>query len=208
MTDLSKILSDHKLWLEGNGGQRANLRDAYLFGAYLFGANLGGANLRGVDLRGADLGGTDLRDADLRDANLRDANLGGANLSGADLGGADLRDANLFGANLGAFFNCPEKGEFTAWKKLSGGLIAELLIPADAGRTSSLVGRKNRAEFVIVVAIVSNLGLKVTEGFSSHDGTKYTVGEIVRPDKYDPDIRVECTHGIHFFITRKEAEEY
>ena len=25
---------------------------------------------------------------------------------------------------------------------------------------------------------------------------------------FDPDIRVECTSGIHFFITRREAEEY
>ena len=38
--------------------------------------------------------------------------------------------------------------------------------------------------------------------------TIYRVGEIVRPDSYDPDIRVECSHGIHFFITRKEAEDY
>lgn len=29
-----------------------------------------------------------------------------------------------------------------------------------------------------------------------------------RPDKFDPDVRVECSHGIHFFLTREEAETY
>jgi hypothetical protein len=38
--------------------------------------------------------------------------------------------------------------------------------------------------------------------------TLYTQGAMVYPDKYDDDIRIECTHGIHFFITKREAEEY
>jgi len=46
-------------------------------------------------------------------------------------------------------------------------------------------------------------------GISRHDGrTEYAPGIVVRPDKWDPDPRVECTHGIHFFLTRQEAEEY
>ncbi|MBX9496093.1 pentapeptide repeat-containing protein [Yersinia enterocolitica] len=87
LTDLNKILGEHKIWVESyrGNGSRADLR----------GANLCGANLRGADLRDADLCG-----ADLRGANLRDADLCGANLCGADLRGADLRDANLCGANL------------------------------------------------------------------------------------------------------------
>ena len=36
----------------------------------------------------------------------------------------------------------------------------------------------------------------------------YEPGKIVYPDKYDPDIRVECTNGIHFFQTYEEAEEF
>jgi hypothetical protein len=43
----------------------------------------------------------------------------------------------------------------------------------------------------------------------SHDpGTVYTVGAVTRADSYDDDIRVECTHGIHFFITKEEAEQW
>ena len=98
--DLKKILDEHLLWLNGEGGSRADLR-----GANLFGADLRGANLRDADLRGADLSCANLRGANLFGANLSDANLFGANLSDADLRGADLscanlRGANLFGANL------------------------------------------------------------------------------------------------------------
>ncbi len=141
------------------------------------------ANLRGANLRGADLCGADLCDADLSGANLR---------------GANLRGADLSGANLTHFQICPEEGSFIAWKKLLDGVVCKLEIPAEAKRTSSLVGRKCRAEFARVLE---------GEGISYYGGT-YTVGEIVRPDSYDDDIRIECSHGIHFFITRKEAEEY
>ena len=103
--DLKKILDEHLLWLNGEGGSRANLSNANLSGANLFGANLSDADLRGADLscadlRGADLSCANLRGADLSGANLRGADLSGANLSCANLSNANLRGANLFGANL------------------------------------------------------------------------------------------------------------
>ena len=88
--ELRGILDAHKLWLDGNGGKKADLR-----GADLCGADLRGANLRDADLCGADLSGADLSCADLRDADLRDADLSDANLRDADLCDADLRGANL-----------------------------------------------------------------------------------------------------------------
>ncbi len=53
--DLKKILDEHLLWLNGEGGSRANLFGANLFGANLRGANLFGANLRCADLRCASM---------------------------------------------------------------------------------------------------------------------------------------------------------
>jgi len=112
---IKQAIDDHKLWIYGEGGKRADLRGANLSGADLrwadlrwadlSGANLRGANLRGANLRGADLSGAYLSGADLRGANLSGADLSGAdlrgaNLSGANLSGADLRGANLSGANL------------------------------------------------------------------------------------------------------------
>ncbi|HDM9013926.1 TPA: pentapeptide repeat-containing protein [Yersinia enterocolitica] len=107
LTDLNKILGEHKIWVESyrENGSRADLRganlcDADLRGANLRDADLRGANLRDADLRGADLCDADLCDANLRGANLRDANLCGANLRDANLCGANLRGADLCGANL------------------------------------------------------------------------------------------------------------
>jgi hypothetical protein len=41
-------------------------------------------------------------------------------------------------------------------------------------------------------------------GEAKYDGTPYQLG-FIKPDSYDPDPRVECSHGIHFFITKEEA---
>jgi hypothetical protein len=70
---LQHTLEQHKLWLRGEGGQRADLRGAYLSradlrGAYLSRADLRGADMYGADLRGADLSGSDLSGADMREA--------------------------------------------------------------------------------------------------------------------------------------------
>ena len=147
--------------------------------------------------------------ANLSGAYLRGADLSGAYLRGAYLRGANLRVADLSGAELPDFWLCPEEGSFIGWKKLRDGAIAKLEIPAEAKRVCSLVGRKMRAEYVKTLAIFDRDGEPLQSGVGSHDGTtKYIVGEITRPDKFDDDIRVECTHGIHFFITRAEAEAY
>jgi hypothetical protein len=62
------------------------------------------------------------------------------------------------------------------------------------------VGRKCRAEFVEVLE---------GEGVDQHSGTIfYKKGQIVHPDAYDDDVRIECTKGIHFFLTKEEAEEW
>ena len=88
--DLPRILAEHRKWLRGEGGSRANLS----------GANLSRANLSGADLSRANLSGADLSRANLSRANLSRANLSGAYLSRADLSGADLSGAYLSGAYL------------------------------------------------------------------------------------------------------------
>ena len=58
--ELDCVISKHKEWINGDGGEYASLSHA-------------------------DLSSVDLSDADLRDANLRSAGLRGADLRGADL---------------------------------------------------------------------------------------------------------------------------
>ena len=93
--ELDCVISKHKEWINGDGGEYASLSYADLRGASLRYANLSHAYLRGADLSHADLSGADLSDADLRDANLKYANLRDADLTGADLTGANLRYADL-----------------------------------------------------------------------------------------------------------------
>jgi hypothetical protein len=184
----------------------ADLRGANLVCAHLVGANLRAAILRGANLVGANLWGANLVDVDLVGANLVGVILEGADLQYADLRGANLEGANLWGANienakLPDFQLPPEKGSFIAYKKVDTGVI-EILIPEDAKRTSSLVSRKCRASHVRVLE---------GSGFSpTHTEKKleYKEGEVVYADAFNDDIRVDCTSGIHFFMTKKEAEEW
>ena len=98
--EIDKILKEHKNWLNGEGGERADLRGADLRRADLWGADLRRADLQGAYLRRADLRDADLRGANLQDANLQRANLQDANLRLANLRHADLLDADLRGADL------------------------------------------------------------------------------------------------------------
>ena len=202
----------------------ADLSGANLYGADLSGANLYGADLSGANLYGANLYGANLSGANLRSANLRSAYLRSAYLSGADLSGADLRSANLYGAdlsgadlsgadlsgakNIPALANArvsilPEVGQFIGWKKCKAGVLARLMIGKNA-RRSNATGRKCRAEYVKVLEVIG-----ATVGISQHDNkTTYEVGKIVRCDSWNEDRWVECGGGIHFFLTKVEAENY
>ena len=151
------------------------------------------ADLQGADLKGADLKGADLQRADLQVADLQ----------GAYLQGADLQRAKNAVFAMAMVSICPE-GDIIGWKKCKGEVIVKLLIPADAKR-SNATGRKCRAEFAKVLEI---FGDDVAR--SNYDGGKtiYKVGETIRPDKWDDNRWNECSNGIHFFITRAEAEAY
>ena len=127
----------------------------------------------------------------------------------ADLRGANLRGADLIGANLCPLQKAklsivPDSGSFTAWKKCCNDIIVKLEIPADSKR-SSATGRKCRAEFVKVLEIVGGADIAT----SIHDcKTVYRVGEIVKCDKWEEDRFIECGGGIHFYITKEEAEAH
>ena len=139
------------------------------------------------------------------------ANLYEADLRGADLYGANLYEADLRGAeNVKLPIACPEEGEFIGFKKARGGYIVKLKITEDAKRCSA-TGRKCRCSKAMV--------LSITKVDGTDDGTKeaasgrdsdfiYKIGEIVEVSNFCEDRWDECSAGIHFFITRQEAEDY
>ena len=158
-----------------------------------------------------DCDGWENMNADLRNADLCNADLRNADLRYADLRNADLRYAYHLEEATGLYLptTCPSDGAFTAWKKCRDGVIAKLLIPATAKR-SSASGRKCRASEAIVIALYDKDGNEVQEAVSQHeDDFIYRTGETVRPtNPFDENRWEECAPGIHFFVTREEAERY
>ena len=217
--------------LSGANLRSADLRDANLRSANLSGANLSGANLRSADLRSADLRSADLRSANLSGADLWDANLRSADLQGANLRVANLRSAYLSSANLqDAYLSSanlqdadlssaknisdrlnaetsivPETGGFQGWKKCQNNVIVRLRIPASAKR-SSATGRKCRAERALVLEVI---GAEIGESqYKYAPKVIYKKGKVVACNAWNPDRWAECGGGIHFFLTRYEAENY
>ena len=191
--ELKTILEKHKLWLrQEDGGEKANLS----------GSNLSGSNLSGSDLRWSNLSGSDLRWS-----NLNGSDLSGSDLSGSDLSGSDLRWSKGLDSVKNLFYplTCPEKGEYTAFKK-AGEKVVELRISADAKR-SSATGRKCRASKAVVVSITTLDGNPAgNEVCSDYDRSfVYRVGETVDVQNFDENRWNECAPGIHHYITREEA---
>jgi len=170
-------------------------------------ADLSDADLRYADLRDADLRYADLRHAYLRHANLSDADLRDADLSDADLRHANLSDADLSHADLPPTEITPQEGSFIAWKSARGATV-KLKIPEDADRQSCYTSRKCRAEYVEVLAVEYDYGFEPPAEGHHDRSTTYAEGETVHADKFDDDRRVECSNGIHFFMTEEEAENW
>lgn len=121
----------------------------------------------------------------------------------------DFKSTSIEGAKFPAHFQdrfqiCPE-GELIVYKKLLEG-ICKLKIPQEAARVNSISSRKCRAS----EAIVLELPHGCTIGHSQHNPKFiYEVGKKVVPEfGFSNDWRVTCAGGIHFFLTRKEAEMY
>jgi len=191
----------------------ANLSDANLRYADLRYANLSNADLRYADLSGANLSDANLRYADLSGANLSDANLKYANLSDADLRYANLRYADLRYADLSNIkvnectshyaLQCPETGSFDAWKKCTSNVLVKLRIPSSAKRSSG-TSRKCRCSKAKVLEVI---GADV--GISNYNSNfTYKKGETVEVKDFDKNRWNECSSGIHFFLTKAEAESY
>jgi len=147
---------------------------------------------------GAVLSGAVLSRADLSGAYLSGAYLSGANLSGANLSGATGSDLAIATTRI-----LPD-GDIVGWKKCDKGKIVKLRVPSQAKRSHAF-GRKCRAEFAKVLEIFDG-----KTAVSLYDKNFiYQVGKTVKPtEKFSEEWKNECGSGIHFFITRIEAENY
>lgn len=216
----------------------ANMSGANLSYAIMDGADLSGANMRysrfiyaslaNADMSMSDLQGAIFTAANLRGANLtcsymscadlRSANLEGANLTNADLKYANINHVDLTGVDLTNVKNlpdismsCPATGSFIGWKRADNNFIVKLEIPEDAKRSSAIGSRKCRCNKAKVLSIENLDGTpaEVTSVHSKHyPDFIYKVGETVEVPDFDENRFIECSNGIHFFMTRGEAFAY
>jgi hypothetical protein len=225
-------LESHRKWIYGEkGGERANLSNANLHNANLYNADLRSANLHNANLSNADLSNADLSCADLHSANLSGADLRSADLYSANLSSANLRNADLYNADLScadlhsaeniewadAITRIVPDGDIIVWKKahyidkdgVTQDGIVKLLVPAKAER-SNATSRKCRGQYAVDKGHFTLDGKRTRKDFTSiYDSDfVYKVGETIRPNGWDENRWAECSSGIHFFITRWEAEHY
>lgn len=100
-------------------------------------------------------------------------------------------------------------GDLIVYKKLANDKIATLLIPARYTRTRAF-GNKFRATKAKVLNIQYKNGVPCERGVSIiNNAFEYVVGGWVKPTrKFERNWWEECASGIHFFLTRKEAEAF
>lgn len=161
---------------------------------------------------------TTLKSADFIRCCISNINLHKANLLDVVFDNTTLD--NVYYDETTAFFalQCPEKGSFVGYKKVWDNIedwyyIIEMFIPKSAKR-SSATSRKCRASKVKVLKIEKydkndNYIEDVDEVINyKYTETKYKIDEYTFPDSFDTNRWKECSNGIHFFVTKKEAINY
>ena len=227
---MTNVVMTRQAILEGASMQNAIMRECVMWESNFKGANLklailAGAQLcdccfDGANLDGADLYASNLDYASFEGASLRYARIGGADNSYyADFTNADLTDAEFYDCELdeksfeGAtgfhpHMRCPEEGSFIAWKKCRDDRIIKLLVPENAKRTGTSV-YTCRASEAVVLEIWDHSNEPCEEAVSGFESDFiYRKGETVYPKEAFDDKLLADGSGVHFFLTRTEAEFY
>ena len=180
--------------------------------------------MEALNFQGQNLQGSNFVNMDLRQANFKNANLVGADFRGSDLRGANFQGANLFGSNLEntllddivydentKYFQmyCPREGPFLGYKECYNFRIVQLLIPADAKRTSATRNscRCDKAKVLSIKSIDCKESFEEATSYIDENFI-YKVGKLAIAENFNEDRWVESTTGIHFFMTREEAIGY
>ena len=187
------------------------------------------STFRNVCFNGASLKGSTIENSlfdqcTFRKTCFQNANMKGAALRYDDLTGADIRGANLFSAVLEfadltdiisdedtKFFRlyCPEKGAFLGYKKCFNNRLVQLLIPADAKRTSATLNSCRCSKAKVLTIKSFDYSEEYDEAWSRVDENfVYRRGQWVEVKDFNEDRWQDSTTGIHFWLTREEAKAY
>ena len=179
---------------------KSNLSESIFTGSRFEHVNFDSANLQNAVLKNCDMRYANFHNADCRATHFECTIMECSNHEGI------IIDVNTKNYKM----HCPESGPFLGYKKCFNDLLVTLLIPADARRVCSTT-RPCRCDKAKVINITSmDFKEHYTEAWSlcASGDFKYTLGEYVFPDSFNPDRWMESTHGIHFWMTPEEAMAY
>ena len=150
-----------------------------------------------------------MKTAAFRGCDMRECNIKGANLYGAVLEHAKLDDIQSDEATQWFRMHCPETGPILGYKKCVNDRVVQLLIPADAKRTSATRPscRCSKAK------VLSIKNFDETEEFEEawslvDENFVYRKGRWVEVKDFNEDRWMDSTTGIHFWMNRNEALGY
>ncbi len=180
----------------------------------LSGADLSRATVENVLLDGCSVKGAVFRNADMKTASMRYCDMTGCDIRGADLFGAVLEHAKLDGIisdeeTRWFRMHCPKEGAILGYKKCVNDRLVQLLIPANAKRTSATLPscRCSKAKVLTIKSFDS--AKEFDEAWSLVDENfVYHKGEWVEVLDFNEDRWMDSTTGIHFWMTREEAIRY
>lgn len=163
-----------------------------------------GCSMKGADFKNARMVTASFRRCDMRGCNIEDANLFGAVLEHADLEGIVSNEGTKWFR-----LHCPEKGAFLGYKKCVNDRMVQLLIPADAKRTSATLPSCRCSKAKVLTIKSFDFTKNFDEAWSLVDENfVYKKGEWVEVKDFNEDRWQDSTTGIHFWMSRAEAEAY
>ena len=183
-------------------------------GVVLNGVDFTGSSVENALFDGCPMKGACFQDANMKTASFRYCDMRKCNIKGADLYGAVLEYADLTGIisdEKTKWFrlHCPEKGAFLGYKKCFNNRLVQLLIPADAKRTSATLPSCRCSKAKVLTIKSFDFKEEYDEAWSRVDeNVIYRKGEWVEVKDFNEDRWQDSTTGIHFWLTREEAEAY
>lgn len=163
----------------------------------------------GCSMRRADFRNSRMVTASFRYCDMRECNICGADLFGAVLEYAKLEGVISDESTKWFRLHCPEKGAFLAYKKCVNDRLVQLLVPADAKRTSATLPscRCNKAKVLTIKSF--DYKESFDEAWSLVDENfAYRKGQWVEVEDFNENRWQDSTTGIHFWLTREEAKGY
>lgn len=187
----------------------SSFQNTVLDGVNFEGSSVENSLFDGCSLHGVNFKNANMRTASFRGCDLADSNIEGANLFGAVLERADLNGVHFDEQTRWFRMHCPETGPILGYKKCVNDRLVQLLIPADAKRTSATLPscRCNKAKVLTIKNFDSTE--EYEEAWSLVDENfVYRKGEWVEVKDFNEDRWFDSTTGIHFWMSRDDAIGY